>query len=93
MKKFLTIAFLAVIFFISAPQAEASLLYTGVQGTINYQGKNTLVKYYIDTDSVIDVKNGFSVDIVEELVGYEVRRYVPLSYVYVYKTANGLLKA
>ena len=93
MKKFLTAAILAVSFLISAPQVEASFVYTGVQGTINYQGKNTLAKYYIDTDSVIDVKNGFSVDIVEELVGYEVRRYVPLSYVYVYKNGEWIVKS
>lgn len=93
MKKFLTAAILAVSFLISAPQVEASFVYTGVQGTINYQGKNTLAKYYIDTDSVIDVKNGFSVDIVEELVGYEVCRYVPISYVYVYKNGEWLVKS
>ena len=93
MKKFLTAILAAGLILISAPQAEAEHIYTGIQSPIDYQGKVTLAKYYVDSDSVIDVKNGFSVDIIEELVEYGTRRYTPLSYVYVYKNGEWLVKS
>ena len=93
MKKFLTAILAAGLILISAPQAEAEHIYTGIQSPISYQGKVTLAKYYVDSDSVIDVKNGFSVDIVEELVEYGTRRYTPISYVYVYKNGEWLVKS
>ena len=93
MKKFLTAILAAGLILISAPQAEAEHIYTGIQSPISYQGKVTLAKYYVDSDSVIDVKNGFSVDIIEELVEYGTRRYTPLSYVYVYKNGEWLVKS
>ena len=92
MKKILAAAILvAGLILISAPQAEAEHIYTGIQSPIDYQGKVTLAKYYVDSDSVIDLKNGFSVDIVEELVEYGIRRYTPISWVYLYKNGEWIV--
>ena len=92
MKKILMAAILAVSFFISAPQASAELIYTGVQGETQYQGKLAHEKIYVDTEGIIDVKNGFSVDIVREIVETGDRMYEPISYVYLYKNGEWLVK-
>lgn len=89
MKKFLVAAILSVSLLLTAsPQAEAELVYTGIQATTQYQSKPALAQYYIDTNCIIDVKNGFSVDVVQEIVGVGARMYEPISWVYLYKNGE-----
>ena len=73
MKKFFVAAALALGLFIgqSAP-AEAELIYTGVQEESTFQGKKVLLRHYIDTEGIIENKYSFSVDVVDEVVGYNV---------------------
>ena len=88
MKKILMAAILAVNFLISAPQVSAELVYTDLQDKTQYQGRTAHEKFYVDTDGIIDVKNGFSVDIVREIVETGDRMYEPISYVYLYKNGD-----
>lgn len=84
MKKVLAAAALAgALIFGQAPQAEAELIYTGVQEESTYQGKRVLLKYHIDTDGIIENKYSFSVDVVDEVVGLNVyRSVIPFDFVY-----------
>lgn len=81
-KKFIAAAALAFSLF-QSPLAEAELIYTGVQEESTYQGKRVLLKHYIDTDGIIENKYSFSVDVVSEVVGYNVYQgAVPFDFVY-----------
>ncbi len=88
MKKFFVAILLAFALFIgqSAP-AEAELIYTGVQEEGTYQGKRVLLKYYIDTNGIIENKYSFSVDVVSEVVGYNVYQS-PVPFEFTYKNGE-----
>ena len=82
MKKFIAAAALAFSLF-QSPLAEAELIYTGEQEESTYQGKRVLLKQYIDTNGIIENKYSFSVDVVCEVVGYNVyQEAVPFYFVY-----------
>ena len=88
MRKILMVAALALGLIIgqSAP-AEAELIYTGVQEESTYQGKKVLLRHYIDTEGIIENKYSFSVDVVDEVVGYNVYQS-PLPFEFAYKNGE-----
>lgn len=85
MKKFLMAAILASSFLISAPQAEAELVYTGYSyyDTYSVGGKQhrCLTKIHVDTDSIRKTQYGFSVNIVYEEVGLR-NEALPKNFIY-----------
>lgn len=88
MKKFLMAALLAFAVIIGqSALAEAELIYTGVQEESTYQGKKVLLRHHIDADGIIENKYSFSVDVVDEVVGYNV--YLsPIPFDFIYKNGE-----
>lgn len=88
MKKFFVAAALALGLIIGQfAQVEAELIYTGVQEEGSYQGKKVLLRHHIDTNGIIENKYSFSVDVVDEVVGYNA--YLsPLPFEFAYKNGE-----